>query len=264
MRAKDYRRIARENLKGSWRKSAIILLIVLLMTGLIGTIYTYTNLGSTIYDRITSDDVNDLKEPAETTPTETTPEDAENDIMGQLLNTSQDDPMPIQIISYVCFVFAGFFALGHCRFLLNQYHGRNATFSDLLEQKWLFSSAFLVKLIRFAFTVLFNFFATFGIVPNIYFHYRHCMAMYILLDNPHMRPEIAVRESAKLMKGHKWEMFCLDMSFVGWHILGIFTLGIGNLFVGAYASAAHAAFYRNLCPEEKEEADEILEEEPAV
>lgn len=255
MRAKDYRRIARENLRGSWRKSAVIFLIVLLMTGLIGTVYTYTNLGITIYNRITSDDINDLSEPVETTPPETTPNDEESDLFGSLLDVGQDDPMVIQVIGYICFVFGGFFALGHCRFLLNQYHGRKASFSDLMEQKWLFSSAFLVKLIRFAFTLVFNFLATFGIVPRIYFYYRHCMAMYILLDNPHMRPENAIRESAKLMKGHKWELFCLDMSFVGWHILGIFTLGIGNLFAGAYASAAHAAFYRQLCPEVIEESE---------
>lgn len=259
MHAKDYRRIARENLKGSWRKSAAILLIVLLMTGLIGTIYTCVDLGITVYERITSEDIKDLSEPTETVPPATNPEDTENDALGALLDIGQDDPMVIQVIGYICFVVAGFFTLGHCRFLLNQFHGRNAGFSDLMEQKWLFSSAFLVELIRFAFTLVCNFFATFGIVPNIYFHYRQCMAMYILLDNPHMRPEIAVRESAKLMKGHKWELFCLDMSFVGWHILGIFTLGVGNLFAGAYASAAHAAFYRNLCPEVVEEADDFLE-----
>ena len=81
MRAKDYRRIARENLRGSWRKSAVIFLIVLLMTGLIGTVYTYTNLGITIYNRITSDDINDLSEPVETTPPETTPNDEGSDLL---------------------------------------------------------------------------------------------------------------------------------------------------------------------------------------
>lgn len=261
MRAKDYRRIARENLMGQWRKSAVILLIVLLMTGLIGTVYTYVNLGITVYERITAGDIKDLSEPTETIPTETDPEDSENDILGSMLDVGQSDPLIIQIIGYICFVFGGFFALGHCRFLLNQYHRRKASFSDLMEQKWLFSSAFLVKLIRMVFTMVFNFFATFGIVPNIYFYYRHSMAMYILLDNPHMRPEIAVRESARLMKGHKWELFCLDMSFIGWHILGIFTLGVGNLFAGAYASAAHAAFYRQLCPEVVEESEIEVETE---
>ena len=257
MRAKDYREIARENMKGSWVRSVAIMLIVLVMTGLIGTAYHYIDLGISIYELVTEDDVNDLSEPTETAPTESAT--GENTESGDdtVSETVEEDPIPIQIINFITFFIGGFFAIGHCRFLLNQYHGRKASFSDLLKQKWLFSSAFLVKLIRYAFTVVFNFFAIYGIVPNIYFHYRHCMAMYILLDDPHMRPEVAVRESAKLMKGHKWEMFCLDMSFVPWHILGIFTLGVGNLCTAAYASAAHAAFYRNLCPEIEITEDEI-------
>lgn len=262
MRAKDYRSIARQNLKGAWNRSAIIMLIVLLMTGLIGTVYNYVDLGVTIYEQVKEleEEVNDPSEPPETVPSESVADEDAETGTGALLDAVQEDPVVIQIIGYITFVFGGFFAIGHCRYLLNQYHQRKASYSDLMEQKWLFSSAFLVKLIRFAFTMVFNFFATLGIVPNIYFHYRHCMAMYILLDNPHMRPETAVRESAKLMKGHKWEMFLLDLSFVPWHILGIFTLGVGNVYTAAYAAAAHAAFYRELNPEYVEEPIFVNEE----
>jgi uncharacterized membrane protein len=52
-----------------------------------------------------------------------------------------------------------------------------------------------------------------------------------------------------MMNGHKWELFCLDLSFIGWAFVSIFTLGIGSLFLVPYTQASHAAFYRNLSPE---------------
>ena len=48
------------------------------------------------------------------------------------------------------------------------------------------------------------------------------------------------------MRGHKFELFCLDISFIGWAILAVFTLGIGGLWLTPYENAARVAFYREL------------------
>ena len=48
------------------------------------------------------------------------------------------------------------------------------------------------------------------------------------------------------MSGNKFRLFCLDLSFIGWDILGMITLGIGMLFVRPYQQAAKAAFYREV------------------
>jgi uncharacterized membrane protein len=39
----------------------------------------------------------------------------------------------------------------------------------------------------------------------------------------------------------------LDLSFFGWSILAILSLGVGFLWLNPYQNAAHAAFYRELC-----------------
>ena len=52
-----------------------------------------------------------------------------------------------------------------------------------------------------------------------------------------------MRESKRLMRGNKWRLFCLQLSFLGWLLLGCLTLGIGLLWVYPYQSAAEAAFY---------------------
>ena len=44
-------------------------------------------------------------------------------------------------------------------------------------------------------------------------------------------------------------LFCLDLSFFGWRLLGILTLGIGNLWVNPYSTLSTAAFYRWRCQE---------------
>ena len=48
-----------------------------------------------------------------------------------------------------------------------------------------------------------------------------------------------------MMNGQKWDTFVLDLSFIGWHILGIMTIGILEIFyVAPYKRNADAALYR--------------------
>ena len=47
------------------------------------------------------------------------------------------------------------------------------------------------------------------------------------------------------MDGHKWELFCLELSFIGWVLLAGITFGVGGIFLAPYMKAAYAAFYRD-------------------
>ncbi|WP_164966384.1 DUF975 family protein [Companilactobacillus metriopterae] len=55
-----------------------------------------------------------------------------------------------------------------------------------------------------------------------------------------------ITESRKLMDGHKWEYFVLQLSFLGWFLLSILTLGIGFIWLTPYINATNANFYDNL------------------
>ena len=56
----------------------------------------------------------------------------------------------------------------------------------------------------------------------------------------------AITASRKLMDGHKWELFVLSLTFIGWQLLCALTLGIGLLWLVPYQNAALAAFYREI------------------
>ena len=54
------------------------------------------------------------------------------------------------------------------------------------------------------------------IIPGIIKAYAYSMTTYILADNPNMKAMDALRESERMMQGHKWELFCLHLSYIGW------------------------------------------------
>lgn len=58
------------------------------------------------------------------------------------------------------------------------------------------------------------------VVPGLIAMYRYIMTDYILMENPDMGPIQALKESRRRMKGRKWELFCVQLSFIGWMLLG--------------------------------------------
>lgn len=86
----------------------------------------------------------------------------------------------------------------------------------------------------------------FFIIPGIVIKYSYAMVPYILEERKDFSTHQAFQASKQIMEGHKWELFCLRFSFIGWYILGILTLGIGFIFINPYRYAAEAAFYNEI------------------
>jgi uncharacterized membrane protein len=59
-----------------------------------------------------------------------------------------------------------------------------------------------------------------------------------------MNARQALKESRRIMRGNRWKLFCLQMSFLGLAFLSILTLGIGLIWLVPYQQAAIAVFYR--------------------
>ncbi|MBP5418608.1 MAG: DUF975 family protein [Bacteroidales bacterium] len=87
-------------------------------------------------------------------------------------------------------------------------------------------------------------------IPGIIKALSYSMTPFILRDTDLSYNE-AIERSMKLMDGHKWQLFVLELSFLGWGILCMFTFGIGFLWLEPYIATTCAEFYKNLLEEEK-------------
>jgi uncharacterized membrane protein len=81
------------------------------------------------------------------------------------------------------------------------------------------------------------------IIPGIIKAYAYSMVPNILADNPNISVTRALELSTEMTAGHKLDMFILDLSFIGWYLLGALALGIGIFFVMPYENATHAELY---------------------
>jgi uncharacterized membrane protein len=100
-----------------------------------------------------------------------------------------------------------------------------------------FACGFLVALFTFLWSLLL-------VIPGIVKAFSYMLTPYIVLENPQMPVTAAIDESRRLMDGNKWRAFCLALSFIGWWILGVLTLGLLWLWVAPYQAITFGAFYR--------------------
>lgn len=84
------------------------------------------------------------------------------------------------------------------------------------------------------------------IIPGIVKSYSYALTPFILKDEPKLKYNAAIEKSMRMMNGYKMKLFLLDLSFIGWMILSVLTLGIGLLFLQPYMNTARAAFYEDL------------------
>lgn len=132
--------------------------------------------------------------------------------------------------------------LGGKKFFLNAAQDRTESFSDM---GFAFSSGhywnivltlFLKNLFIFLWSLLL-------LIPGVIKTYAYAMVPYLLAENPEMEYKEALETSDDMTRGHKWEMFVLDLSFLGWYILGSLLFGLGFYFVHPYYNATHAELY---------------------
>lgn len=222
---------------------------------------------------------------------------SENSTMGQDIISYFDSPAGQDVLGIalgilgVCVLLVivslfvgGAMRLGYARFNLNLIDRKPAVFQDLftyMNCKWKgFCMNFLTGLYIGLWSLLL-------VIPGIVKSYSYAMTPFILSENPEMSANDAITASRELMDGHKWDLFCLYLSFIGWNLLaslpaltvlfwGIFqgVQGIGGIgtMLGAilvaivlavlcaiplqpYMEAANAAFYRDIVP--KQEAETI-------
>ncbi len=102
----------------------------------------------------------------------------------------------------------------------------------------------------------------FTIIGGIIKMYEYRMIPYLMAENPSIRAKDAFKLSRQMIQGHKWHTFILDLSFAGWIVLQILTLGfVGILYVNPYYTATMTEWYMHLREEavsQKKQGYELL------
>lgn len=148
------------------------------------------------------------------------------------------------------------FYTGVCRFMLKSVDDKaevkEVAYGFDHSYKNVVKTMFHMDIRVFAWSLLF-------IIPGIYKKYQYRMVPYILAEHPNMDYKEALRLSSDIMDGEKWHTFVLDLSFIPWHVLGMITCGIVELFfVSPYVYLTHAALYRRLCELSDDDRQPVL------
>jgi uncharacterized membrane protein len=231
----EYRAYAREQLKGKWGVTVLVILITWILT------QAFASSGANQFQFVN----------------------------GQFI--PKDTSGVNSFASIISLIISGPLNLGVTLYFLKLARTRNGLIEDIFSGFKKFGSAFLLNLLIVIFTVLW---AAIGVVPGVILmlimrslegvvlgsiligivggisaiiaSLRYSMAYYIMNDNPEMSALEAIRASKEMMKGNKGKLFMLTLSFAGWFILGFIALFIGLLWVGAYYNTAKVNFYEDL------------------
>ena len=147
----------------------------------------------------------------------------------------------MMIYSIIAFTVGSAVSVGYCKFNLDLIDGISPRVGTLFGNFGQMKTAIVVKLLTLLYVTLGYLLL---IIPGIIMNLSYSMANFVLAENPYMTASEALRESKRIMKGHKWQLFCLNLSFIGIILISMLTLGIGLIWAVPYANASYAAFYR--------------------
>lgn len=132
---------------------------------------------------------------------------------------------------------------GVSKFFLALSRQEESEIETLFDGFKLFTPTMVLGLLIWLFTALWSLLL---VIPGIIAALSYSQAYFIMLDNPGMTATDAIKTSKVMMKGHKGRLFVLGLTFIGWALLGVLTLGIGYLWLIPYINTTMANFYNDL------------------
>lgn len=115
---------------------------------------------------------------------------------------------------------------------------------DIFKNQRLCGNSIVLYLLIYVFTYLWSLLL---VVPGIIKSLSYAMAPFIMAENEYyMSPRDAIKESMRIMEGHKMDLFKLCLSFIGWYLLAMLTCGILTIYVEPYFQATLANFYNEI------------------
>ena len=131
--------------------------------------------------------------------------------------------------------------VGFIIFLLNVINKKKTSFGNLFDGFNIFDRAVILYILIYVKVLLWS---LLFIIPGIIAQYRYRLAKYIMIEHPELTPRQCIDKSKELMHGHKGELFCLDLSFIGWYILT--AIPFVSIYVYPYTQLTYAHYYNQI------------------
>ena len=96
------------------------------------------------------------------------------------------------------------------------------------------------------------------VIPGIVKALSYSLVPFLIKDRPELSADETIDLSARMMDGHKTDLFLLYLSFISWFFLSLLTCGIGFFFLTPYVRTSVAAFYEDLRAELPEQTERVL------
>lgn len=139
------------------------------------------------------------------------------------------------IISFVCGILAMIIDVGLIRWMTNFINDKETKIEMLFSKFKDWKQVTMVFIHQFAMVLLYTLLL---IIPGMIKALGYSLVPYILANDSNMGSDEVLKLSEKMMKGHKMDLFIFSLSFIGWHLLAIFTLGILEIWIIPYQETA--------------------------
>ena len=141
------------------------------------------------------------------------------------------------------FIITPAFSLSLCMIYLKLTRNENISVGNIFDGFNITGKALWLYILTAIFTFLWS---CLLIIPGIIKSFAYSMSYYVLADNPELTAREALKKSQEIMNGHKFDLFVLGLSFIGWYFLVGITFGIAAIYVIPYMSATTANFYNSI------------------
>ena len=149
--------------------------------------------------------------------------------------------------------------IGYVYYCMKVAKREQGTYADLayLIQDWRFGLKLVV--LSFVINLFISLWSLLLFVPGMIKAISYSQAIMIMLENPNMDIMTSIKESQRMMNGHKMEYFILDLSFILWILLVTVTFGIASLWVSPYMQITMVNYYNTLKNPNQSSARVVLE-----
>lgn len=134
---------------------------------------------------------------------------------------------PTTVSSIYNLLVTGPMTLGYITFAISIFRGRETSTAEVLYGFERFGKSLGLYLLISVLIILWTLLL---VIPGVIAAFRYSMSFFILADNPDIGILEAINESKRMMRGNKWKLFCLELSFIGWGLLCVLPLAIGTLW----------------------------------